>query len=183
MLEKFIGDVKGIFNTITITEMILSIIYLLVGIIFFSNPNFSNLVVSILTGIILVLNGVTAIVSYIKRGNIALYNSNLIFGILLIIIGVVAMFLGNVLSIMLGIYFLVAGSQKVYYGILLKKFNESSWIIVLAVGVLLAVVGIITFFTKGEAAITVTGICLIGYGLINFINVLLLRRRSKYFLA
>ena len=183
MLDKFIGEAKGIFNVITLFELVVAMIFILVGILFFSNTQTSNILVSIITGFILIMNGASALFSYFRRGSIVLYNYNLIIGIILLILGVVAMFLGNVLSIALGIYFLIVGVQKMSYSFFLKKFNENSWIFNLVVGILFIILGLTAFFTDGEAVVQVAGICLIGYGLMDFISTILLRKRSKYFIA
>lgn len=183
MFDKLLGEVKGIFNIITIFELVISILFILVGLIFFSNPNMSNIAVSIFTGLILIINGISSIYAYIKRGSIVLYNNNLIYGIILIILGIISMFVGKILSIFLGIYFIISGFQRINYGIFLKKFNESSWLLTLVVGILFMIIGIISFFTSGDAVVKVAGICTLGFGIMNFINVILLRRRSRYFIA
>lgn len=183
MLEKILGRVKGAFNIITFIEIIISIIFILLGIIIFANPRMTNLTVSILTGIVLIINGISSIYSYIKKGDIVLYKYNLIYGIVLILIGILAMVVGKVLSILLGIYFIICGTQRINYGIFLKKFNESSWVITLVLGFLFIIIGIVSFFTNGNSLVQVIGICTLGYGIMNFTNVLLLRRRSKYFIA
>jgi len=183
MFLRILGNVKGIFNTITIMELVISVICVLLGLIFFTNPNLSNIMVSLVTGLTLIINGVFSIYSYFKRGGILLFNNNLIYGIILIVVGILAMFLGKVLSIILGIYLIVIGIQKINYGILLKRFHESSWLITLVIGILFMIIAIISFFGNGDEIISVTGIALIGFGFINFINVILLRRRSMYFIA
>lgn len=183
MLEKIFGEVSGIFNKITIIDLIISTIYILLGIIFYFVPSISNTLVSIITGLFLIANGVSSILAYFKRGNIILFNNNLLYGIGIILVGILALFLGKVLSIVLGIYLIVVSIQKINYGIILKKFNESSWLITLSIGVLFLVMSLITFFTSGDAVIQVTGVVLLGYGFINFVNTLLLRRRSQFFLA
>lgn len=182
MFSKILGEVKGIFNVITLAEMVDALIYIIIGLIFFVNPSLSFTLVAIVTGIVLIINGVISICSYFKRDNIDLYNYNLIFGILLIIIGIATLFMDYLLAITLGIYLIVSGLQKGSYGLLLKKFNESSWLTVIIIGVLFVVLGAITIFTSPDAAVKVVGICLLGYGLIDFINTLLLRRRAQYFL-
>ena len=183
MFGKLLGEVRGIFNIITILEWIVSLLFIVFGIVFFATPNMSNIAVSILTGLVLIFSGVSSIYSYFKRGSIVLFNNNLIYGIVLILIGIISMFVGKILSIFLGMYLLVSGIQKVNYGIFLKKFNEASWLITLVVGILLIIIGIVSFFTSGDAIVRVAGICTLAYGVINFINILLLRRRSKYFIA
>jgi len=183
MLEKLFGEVRGIFNTITIIDMIIAFVYLILGIVFFSAPTLSNIVVSVITGLVLIVNGASSIFTYIKRESIEMFNYNLIYGIILIIVGVVSIILSNILSIMLGIYLIVVGIQKATYGLLLKKYNESSWLITLITGVLYAVIAILAFFTSRDSIVEVTGICLIGFGIINLVNTILLRRRSNYFLG
>ena len=183
MLERVLGEVKGIFNIITWIEFILSIIYILLGLVFFSNPTTSNILVSIVAGLLLIGNGITSIISYVRRGGVVLFNNNLTYGISMIIIGIVAFFSGKILAIIFGIYLLVNGIQRINYGIFFKKYNESSWLLTLVIGILYIIIAIITFFTSGDAVIAVTGIGLLGFGLLNLINTILLRRRSKYFIA
>lgn len=183
MFEKLLGNVKGIFNIVTIIELVVSIVCILLGLVFFTNSTLSNIIVSVLTGILLIGNGISSIYAYFKRGSIVLFNNNLIYGIIFIIVGIISLFLGKVLSILLGIYLIIVGVQKINYGILLKKFHESSWLIILVTGVLLLVIAVITFFTSGDAVIKVTGIALLGYGILNIINNVLLRRRSIYFIS
>ena len=183
MLDKIIGEAKGIFNIITLFEIIISIIFILIGLLFFTSSTASNVLVSIVTGFALIVAGASSIFSYFRRGSIVLFNNYLIMGILYIIIGVISMFLKQSLSIALGIYLLVVGCQKISYGLFLKKFNEKTWIFDLVVGILFIALGVTAFFTNGEYVIEVVGICLLGYGLINLINIILLRKRSKYFIA
>ncbi len=183
MFDKLFGEAKGIFNAITMLDIIVSIIYILIGVLFFTNPEGNNTFVSIVTGFLLIINGGSAMFSYFRRGSIELYNYNLIVGIALFILGVIAMFLGKVLSIALGLYFIVAGAQKISYSFLLKKFNENSWIFNLVVGILFIILGATAFFTDGEKVIEVAGICLLGYGVMNLVSTILLRKRSKYFIA
>lgn len=183
MFNKLLGEVKGIFNIITIFELIISILFILVGLIFFASPNMSNIVVSIFTGLILISNGVSSIYAYLKRGSIVLYNNNLVYGIILILLGIISIFAGKILSIFLGIYFIISGVQRINYGMFLKKFNENSWLLTLVVGILFIVIGIVSFFTSGDAVVKVAGICTLGFGIMNLINIILLRRRSRYFIA
>ena len=182
MFSKIIGEVKGIFNVITIAEMIDALIYVIIGLIFFINPSLSFTMVATITGIVLIINGLISIYSYFKRANVDLYNYNLIFGIVLVITGIVTLFMDYLVAITLGIYLIVSGVQKGVYGLVLRKFNESSWLTVLIIGILFIILGVTTIFTSPDAVVKVAGICLLGYGLIDFTNILLLRKRAQYFL-
>ncbi len=183
MFKKILGEAKGIFNVITLMDIIISVIFILFGLLYFINPNSNITLTSILTGFILIANAGSCIFSYLKRGDIVLYNFNIIFGIILLILGLIALFLGKNLTIALGIYYLVVCAQKIGYSFYLKKFNEKSWVFNLVVGILFIILGIITFFTDKEAVVEVTGICLLGYGFMNLVSTILLRKRSQYFIA
>ena len=183
MLSKLFGEVKGIFNIITMAEMIDALVYVIIGLLFFLNPSLSFTLVAVLTGIVLIINGAISIYSYFKRDNIDLYNYNLIFGILLVGIGIATLFMDYLVAITLGIYLIVIGAQKLCYGLFLRKFDESSWLTIFIIGFLFFILGIVTIFTSPDAVVKVAGICLLGYGLINFVNTLLLRRRAQYFLS
>lgn len=178
----FFQNVKGIFNKITIAELLLSIIYFVLGIIFFASTNLSNKLVAVIVGIILIINGLVNIFSYIKREDIALFNLNLIFGVVLIAIGILTFTMSNVLNILLGVFLLLVGIQKINYGLVLRRFNESSWLITLVTGLLFIIISVVSMFTNSDFLIKVSGILLIGYAAMNFASILLLRLRSKNFL-
>ena len=182
-MNKIFGQAKGIFNIITILNLIMGGLYFLLGLLFFLNPELSNILVSFFTGLLLIGNGIISIVSFVKNENLELYNYNLIYGIILVILGLIAMFTNKILSIFLGIYYIISGIQYGHYALLLKKFHESSWLFVLVTGLLFLILGITTFFTNRENVIVVSGICLMGYGLINIIDNILLRHRSEFFIA
>ena len=183
MLDKIFGKVRGIFNIITIIELVYSVICVLIGITFFSKPGLSNYIFSSITGCILIIYGIASILFFIKRGKIDLFNNNLIYGILLIIVGILAFFLRRTLSIVLGIYLIVVGVQRINYSILLKKYHESSWLLTLIIGIIFVIIAAITLFANDDNIVRVAGIYLIGFGFFNAINTLLLRQRSESFLA
>ena len=180
MLRKLFGEVRGIFNTITLIEIIISIIYIIVGILFYVDPKLSDGLVSTFTGIILIFTGLSTIFTYFKRE--ILFHNNLIYGICLTVLGICALIFKNILIILLAIYFVVEGVKKINYGLVLRRFDESSWLINSTMGILLIVVGIVSFFTRGGELVAAVGICLFFYGVINLVETILLRRRSKYFL-
>ena len=124
MFSKILGEVKGIFNIVTMAEMIEALVYVVIGLIFFVNPTLSFNVVAIITGIALIINGLISIYSYFKRADIDLYNYNLIFGIILVGVGIATIFMDYLVAITLGIYLIVSGLQKASYGLLLKKLTD-----------------------------------------------------------
>lgn len=181
MKESIFGEVKGIYNRLTMMEMIVALLWLIVGIIMISDPGLSNTAFSIMAGSLFIIVGISSIYQFIKRGTISLYNLNIFYGPIMILLGILTILLSNALQILLGILFISLGIQKSTYGLILKNFSESSWLITFVVGILYFVMGVISFFTND--IISVCGIFLVGYGLIDLISVILLRKRSKYYIA
>ena len=181
MKYSLLGEVKGIYNKLTLMEMLISFIWIFIGILLVSNESLSNLAFSIILGVLCIISGLSSIYMFIKRGSILLYNFNIFYGIIMILIGLLSMLVGKSLQIFLGIYIIFLAIQKITYAIFLQRFGELSWLLTLIVGILYLAMGILSMFS--EKVIVVCGIVLIGYGLINLVNVLLLRKRSKYYIA
>ncbi len=182
MLDKIFGESKGIFKTVSIIESILAILFLIAGLIFFTNESISYLLLCIITGILIIGVGISSIYSFIKREEIVLFNLNLIFGIVFIIVGIISFFVNYNLNYVCASFLIISGLKKIVYSIYLKKFNESSWLFNLVMGILFIALGVITCFTSVDNTITVVGIDLIGYALLDLTIIILLARRSKYFL-
>lgn len=183
MLDILFGRVKGIFNAITLIEFVYSVLCVILGIIFFSNPQTSNYTLSLIVGCMFIIYSIMSIFFFIKRGDIELYKNNLIYAFLLLITGILAFFLKRNLVIVLGIYLIIVGIERINYSLVLKKYNEVSWLLTLVTGIIFIIIAIITFFGSDDTIVAITGVYLLGFGLFNFINILLLRRRSEYFLA
>lgn len=183
MLDKIFGKVHGIFNIITIIELIYSVVCIIIGILFYSNPDLSNYLVSALIGCIFIIYGGASILFFVKKGDIIIYNNNLIYGLVLILIGILSFFLRRLLSIVLGIYLIIVGIQRINYSLVLKKFHESSWLLTLIIGIVFVVIAGITLFATDDTIVRVAGIYLLGFGIFNAISIILLRHRSEYFLA
>ena len=77
MKESIFGEVKGIYNRLTFMEIIVAILWAIIGIIMISDPGMSNQIFSILTGILFIIIGVNSLYSFLKRGTILLYNLNI----------------------------------------------------------------------------------------------------------
>lgn len=181
MYVKLLGEVNGIYNRLTLIDLFVSLLWVIVGLLLMTNPEMSNVIFSVTIGIIFILNSFNCLYSFFKRRDIILYNLNIIYGLVMLILGILSLIFKNILQVMLGIYFLILGLQKLTYGLLLKKYSETSWLLTFVVGVLFITMGIISFFS--ENIIMISGVCLLGYGLINIVNVILLRKRSRYYIV
>lgn len=162
-----------------------ALITVITGIILLLVPELSGKVLGIIVGIIFLIEGINSIYKYFHREGAKLYNLNLVFGVIYAVLGVVIILVPSsvveFITICLGIYMIVNGASKVNYALWLKRGNEDSWLITLATGILVAIVGVLVIFNP-FASLTLTklaGAFLIITGILDFMDTILFKNRSK----
>ena len=162
-----------------------ALITIITGIVLLLVPELSGKVLGIIVGIIFLIEGINSIYKYFHREGAKLYNLNLVFGVIYAVLGVVIILVPSsvveFITICLGIYMIVNGASKVNYALWLKRGNEDSWLITLATGILVAIVGVLVIFNP-FASLTPTklaGAFLIITGILDFMDTILFKNRSK----
>lgn len=162
-----------------------ALITIITGIVLLLVPELSGKVLGIIVGIIFLIEGINSIYKYFHREGAKLYNLNLVFGVIYAVLGVVIILVPSsvveFITICLGIYMIVNGASKVNYALWLKRGNEDSWLITLATGILVAIVGVLVIFNP-FASLTLTklaGAFLIITGILDFMDTILFKNRSK----
>ncbi len=129
-----------------------SVLFLLLGIILFTNPEGVVDFISYLLGGIIIVIGISNILSYLKtkrklniENNLTLY-----FGVTLIIVGITTFFLASLIETVIR---LIIGSYIIYTGIMrliesLKNKNHfTTFLITLIVSILMILAGIYILFS------------------------------------
>ena len=162
-----------------------ALITIITGIVLLLVQELSGKVLGIIVGIIFLIEGINSIYKYFHREGAKLYNLNLVFGVIYAVLGVVIILVPSsvveFITICLGIYMIVNGASKVNYALWLKRGNEDSWLITLATGILVAIVGVLVIFNP-FASLTLTklaGAFLIITGILDFMDTILFKNRSK----
>ena len=162
-----------------------ALITIITGIVLLLVPELSGKVLGIIVGIIFLIEGINSIYKYFHREGAKLYNLNLVFGVTYAVLGVVIILVPSsvveFITVCLGIYMIVNGASKVNYALWLKRGNEDSWLITLATGILVAIVGVLVIFNP-FASLTPTklaGAFLIITGILDFMDTILFKNRSK----
>lgn len=173
------------FNKLMSISIASSIVIAAVGLILCFLPSLSNKLIGIITGFLFILSGVTAIYKYFSRNGAKLYSLNLLFGIIIFLIGIVIILVPfsvtTFITVCLGLYLIVVGANKVTYGIWFKIGDDSSWLITLVIGLLLILIGILVL-ANPFSALTITrlvGIFLILSCVLDITDTLLLKRRAN----
>lgn len=185
MASGFKNSIENMYKRMIIYSLLTSLFTIIMGIVLLLLPNATNKVVGIIVGIIFLIEGINSVYKYFHREGAKLYNLNLVFGVLYALLGVVIILypftVVEFVTVCLGIYMIINGASKVNYALWLKRGNEESWLITLATGILIAIVGILVIFNP-FASLTLTklaGAFLIITGILDFMDTILFRNRSK----
>lgn len=176
------------FNKIILVEIGFSILYAILGLIIFLKSEMANSVVGILIGTFFLIAGIIQIYTFIDKSKIRLFRSNLVIGIINLLLGIFIMLnpltLVDILNISLGIGLVVEGISKFVLYANLKKVEEETNKIFLVSTLLLLFMGVVIILNPFRSmVITKTiGIFIILYNIVNINDLVLLKRRSKKFL-
>lgn len=136
-----------------------SVILFVVGIVMLFMPELTNRIIGMVIGAMILISGFNTISKYIKRDGARLYSYNLIFGIILMVLGLIIMLVpfsvSSLITACLGLYFIIMGSNKITYGIWLRIGDHSSWGFTITVGLMLIFFGII-LIVNPFSALTLT---------------------------
>lgn len=185
-MGKFIKQVStNKFRKLISTNIISSVIWIIIGAVMFFMPDLTNKVIGMIVGIIFLITGVLTTYKFMKRNGAKLYSLNLVFGIVLILLGLVAIIspvsVSSFITVCLGIYLVVMGANKITYGIWFKVGNDPMWLITVVIGLMFGAFGVLLLINP-FAALTVTqlvGTFLIISSILDITNTILLCQRSE----
>ena len=141
------------------------VIYLIIcsfGLLMLFLPELSNRVIGRCIGIIFILSSINSMYKFLKRSGAKLYSYNLVFSSLSFILGVIVFLFPNLfnnfITVCLGLYLIIIGSNMFTYGVLFRVGNHKSWLITIVTSILLVVIGILTIVNP-FAKLTITKLC------------------------
>ena len=189
LIDKLLGSKlkkeQKAFNKIKLLEIVISIIFIIVGIIIFMNKTMSATTISIILGIIVLLESALNIYSFVMSNSNRFFRFNMIFGILYLIISLL-LFTNlikfvNALQIYYSFYLMISGIKLLVLTINLKIIKDESFLIMLAMTILnIALGGLLLFYPFQSFTITeVIAVFTILIGLLNINNSNLLKGRVK----
>ncbi len=178
---------KKKFNQIILGSWFSSVLFLLFGIFLFLKPQLANSIIGYFIGAIILISGIMALYNYfIAKKEIKFISFELIYGIVTLIAGIAIIFnplsISSIVTLGLGIWMLINSIMKLNTGILLKKYKEETWPILIVIGILTLISGILLIINpfKGTMVVTqVVGIFVIVYAILDSMHWLLVKKRSK----
>ena len=156
------------------TDVIVAIIFALIGIFMIINPDSATKIISYIIGGIFIVVGIIRIVNYyIAKGDYDFYNYDLLYGIIAIIIGVITIIysglIESMLRIMIGIWIIYTGLLRLSMSLKLHKADADIWIMSLILSIIMIIGGIYIILQNGVLILTV-GIIMLVYSVIDLIE-------------
>ncbi len=182
ILEK----IKIGFNKMLIGSIILNGLFLLFGILVYSNPRVSLELLGTFLGVYFIIFGVYAIFEFIARDNNPLYGLNILWGILAVIIGLLAIInpfgISTILTFTLGIYLIIVSISKIIDALKLRKYKYDGWSLILVISIILLIFGIFIIINPIITTMEITevaGIFIILASILEICNSIMLYGKAK----
>ena len=145
------------------------------GIILVAVPEFSASLLGVICGILSIVFGVVKLAGYFSKDLYRLaFQYDLIFGILLIALGIIMLVnpgsLMTFICIALGLYILTDGLFKIRIAIDARQFGLRDWWVILVLAIITGACGLALMFRPGEGSnllMIIFGITLICEGVLN----------------
>ena len=175
MLEKFLKKSGW-------TDLILSLIFIIFGIILIANPEVVMASISIILGVIFIVLGIMKIANYFYTSKMD--NYFLAVGIISIIIGIVIMFFSDVIEsffrILIAVWIIYSGIMNLQITISWKDYKSKLWIFSIILSILTLLAGIYILVNSGAIFQTI-GVIILGYGIMDVIeNIIFIKKVDNY---
>lgn len=167
------------------TSIITSLGFSILGLIIAYNPNTTFQIISYILGGILIAYGVVKIIEYLKMKDAStLYNNELSYGVIAVLLGIVVIICSGMIEILLrilvGIWIVYSGIMRFGIAIKLQKFNSDNkiWVPVLFISITMLLSGIYIIASPGAVIMTI-GIIMVVYGIMDIIEEIIFMRNVK----
>ena len=160
------------------TNLFTSILFLVVGILLFSNPGGVVKFITYIVGILFIIMGIGKIFSYyqmIRKMNVN-NTSDFILGIVAVVLGIIVIFCSSaiefVIRLVMGGWILYSGVVKLIYSLNLRDLKVDSWLYVLIVSIIMIICGLYVIVISN--LVSTIGLILIIYSIIEIIQYIIL---------
>lgn len=164
------------------TDLIISLIFILFGIMLMARPETIMAIISNVLGLIFIVMGILKIIQYYSTGKI---NKYLIpMSTILIIVGIVVMFCTEIIlslfRILIAIWIIYTAIMNFHTSIVWKEYKSKLWVTTLILSFVMILAGIYVLVNSG-AIIQTIGIILVLYGIVDIIeNIIFIKKVDNY---
>lgn len=160
-----------------------SLIFAILGMLLIARPEETVKVISYILGACFILVGIYKIMNYIQmKGKNDLYDYQLIYGVMAIVIGLIAIVysttIGTIFRIVIGIWIIYSSVVRASSALKLKALKSNIWIYALIISIIMFIGGLYIALNEGAIIITI-GILMIIYAVMDIIENIIFIKNIK----
>lgn len=168
---------EELFKKMMLPSIISSLVFLVLGIIIFLNPELTLEIIAKVIGFTIIGLGVIGIFQYIKNRSEASFKLNLLYVLTTIILGAIAVYryevVSSIIPIILGIWICFDSFIKLRMAIGIKNMGIENWKYPLVMSILSFAIGIFLLFNPFGGAVImmkIAAICIVAYSVLDIIQ-------------
>lgn len=160
-----------------------AVVIAILGLILILNPEGTVKAISIILGLIFIIAGLIKIAQYfMAKGKYDLYNHELIYGLMAIVIGIVTMVysntIGSIFRIIIGVWIIYSSLMRLSLAFKLKNLKSNAWGYSLILALIMLACGLYVTINSG-AVMVIIGAMMITYAVIDIIEDVIFMRNVK----
>ena len=156
------------------TDVIVSVIFALIGIFMIIKPDSATKIISYIIGGLFIVIGIIKIINYyIAKGNYDFYNYDLLYGIIAIGIGLISItcsgLIESLFRIMIGAWIIYSGFLRLSLSIKLHRVEVNIWSLSLILSILMIIGGLYMLLESGALILTI-GVIMVIYSISDLVE-------------
>ncbi len=160
-----------------------AIIFAVLGMVLIWNPEGIIKWISYILGAIFIVVGVFKTFNYVKsKGKYDLYNHELVYGLMAVVIGIVTIVysgtIASILRIIIGIWIIYTALIRVSSSLKLRTAGIKAWTYCLGLAIIMFIGGLYIILNAGTIVMTV-GIIMVAYAIIDIIEDIIFMKNVK----
>lgn len=161
-----------------------SLVFAILGIILIWQKDAIMSMIAYILGVVFILLGIIKVINYVQtKSKSDLYNYELVYGIMAVIIGIVIMVYSSTISkifgIIIGMWIVYSSVVRASSALKLKQIKSNIWIYSLVIAVIMLICGLVVIFNTGAIPATI-GAIMITYAVLDIIeNVIFINNVKK----
>lgn len=166
---------KEYFSKINNMNILSAIIFIIIGTILLFNPEGTLEIISYLIGALFIIMGIVKIFNYCidKKADNTYFRDDLFYGIVLILIGIFALFatgfLAAMFRIIVALWIIYSGVLRMVYTFRFKVYGDNMWIINLILSIAIIACGAYILFNTGILIATL-GVFILIYAITDLVE-------------
>lgn len=168
---------EELFKKMMLPSIISSVVFLIVGVVIFINPETTLEIISIIVGCMIIGFGLIGILQYLANKETSSFKLNLLYVLTTVILGIIALYnykiVASIIPVVIGVWICIDSFIKLRMAIGIKNMGISSWKYPLVMSIISLAIGIFLLFNPFGTAVLMTQIaaaCIVIYSLIDIIQ-------------